>query len=153
MTDSGRLLGSASCGIIMLPYRWNHVHLGNSRLLVQARAQEHWLVDRLLGNCRICRLLVGFHGYASQDETLLTRYRLSAAFGCASDSSTKAEYQSSLSSMWGSAAYLLSSLHQWYAIRLQCDALPDLKPAADVSSRYESVNKGPVMAFPNTQAR
>jgi hypothetical protein len=40
--------------------------------------------------------------------------RLCGSLGPASYSSTGAYYQSSLSSMWGSVAYLLSSLFQWY---------------------------------------
>jgi len=49
-------------------------------------------------------------------------------FGILSLNHSWAGYQSDLSSMWGSAAYLISSLLQW----------------------YEAVNKGPVLAFPNT---
>lgn len=41
-------------------------------------------------------------------------FELSAAFGPASANSTGAAYQSSLSSMWGSAAYLTGSFLQWY---------------------------------------
>lgn len=44
----------------------------------------------------------------------LMQNRLCGSLGPASYSSTGAYYQSSLSSMWGSAAYLLSSLFQWY---------------------------------------
>nr|POE63139.1 hypothetical protein CFP56_04042 [Quercus suber] len=41
-------------------------------------------------------------------------FELSAAFGPAGQDNTGAEYQSSLSSMWGSAAYLIGSFLQWY---------------------------------------
>lgn len=56
-------------------------------------------------------------------------FLLSAAFGIRSDAHTWCEYQSSLSSMWGSFAYLVSSYLQW----------------------FESVNNGPVLAFPNNR--
>ncbi|KAF2425570.1 hypothetical protein EJ08DRAFT_400562 [Tothia fuscella] len=56
-------------------------------------------------------------------------FLLSAAFGIRSGDSTGAAYQSSLSSTWGSIAYLTSSWLQW----------------------YESVNNGPVLAFPNNR--
>lgn len=58
---------------------------------------------------------------------MLTIYRLCAIFGIPSDTHTWCAYQSDLSSTWGSAAYLFSSVLQW----------------------YEAVNKGPVLAFPN----
>lgn len=45
---------------------------------------------------------------------MLTFSRLCGALGPASFTNTGAEYQSSLSSMWGSIGYLLSSLLQWY---------------------------------------
>ncbi|KAF2664517.1 hypothetical protein BT63DRAFT_443594 [Microthyrium microscopicum] len=54
---------------------------------------------------------------------------LSASFGVRSGDSTGAAYQSSLSSTWGSVAYLISSWLQW----------------------CESVNNGPVLAFPNNR--
>ena len=41
-------------------------------------------------------------------------FLLCGAIGPATWTSTKAVYQSDLSSTWGSAAYLLSSLLQWY---------------------------------------
>lgn len=41
-------------------------------------------------------------------------FELSAAFGVPSGSKHWAEYQSDLSSMWGSAAYLIGSFLQWY---------------------------------------
>lgn len=47
-------------------------------------------------------------------DAILTYIRLCGALGTASYSSTGAYYQSGLSSLWGSAAYLLSSLFQWY---------------------------------------
>ncbi|KAF2719606.1 hypothetical protein K431DRAFT_286566 [Polychaeton citri CBS 116435] len=55
-------------------------------------------------------------------------FLLCAIFGIPSDTHTWCAYQSDLSSMWGSAAYLISSLLQW----------------------YEAVNKGAVLSFPNT---
>lgn len=56
-------------------------------------------------------------------------FLLSASFGLRSAELTWCAYQSSLSSMWGSFAYLVSSWLQW----------------------YETVNKGPVLAFPNNR--
>ncbi|KAI9727698.1 MAG: hypothetical protein M1828_005926 [Chrysothrix sp. TS-e1954] len=41
-------------------------------------------------------------------------FLLSGSFGAASFSVTYGEYQADLSSLWGSAAYLISSLLQWY---------------------------------------
>ena len=41
-------------------------------------------------------------------------FELCAGFGPSSGFFTWAEYQSSLSSMWGSAAYLIGSALQWY---------------------------------------
>jgi len=40
--------------------------------------------------------------------------RLCAGFGPAGITKTGYEYQSSLSSTWGSAAYLIGSMLQWY---------------------------------------
>ncbi|KAK7185241.1 hypothetical protein PSPO01_08758 [Paraphaeosphaeria sporulosa] len=56
-------------------------------------------------------------------------FLLCACFGLGSEKHTWCEYQSDLSSMWGSAAYLFSSLLQW----------------------YEAVSDGPVLAFPNNR--
>ncbi|KAF2802282.1 uncharacterized protein BDZ99DRAFT_576980 [Mytilinidion resinicola] len=56
-------------------------------------------------------------------------FLMSAAFGIRANDLTWCEYQSSLASVWGSFAYLVSSWLQW----------------------YESVNKGPVLAFPNNR--
>lgn len=55
--------------------------------------------------------------------------RLIAIFGFYGHNHHWAEYQSSLSSIWGSSFYMLSGLHQWY------EAIND--------------NVGPVLAFPN----
>lgn len=89
------------------------------------------MVDRCLGDCRVCRLSVSW----ARGQVLrhpLTATRLSAVFGAASYDLDYGEYQSGeslpiachgatvltididLSSMWGSAAYLISSLLQWY---------------------------------------
>ena len=44
----------------------------------------------------------------------LTVYRLCAVFGITSYTSTGNEYESSLSTTWGSFAYLIGSMLQWY---------------------------------------
>ncbi|QDS67874.1 hypothetical protein FKW77_007953 [Venturia effusa] len=56
-------------------------------------------------------------------------FLLSAIFGVMSNDYSWGGYQSSLSSLWGSFFYLVSSWLQW----------------------YESVNKGPVLGFPNNR--
>ncbi|KAJ4351709.1 uncharacterized protein N0V89_007052 [Didymosphaeria variabile] len=56
-------------------------------------------------------------------------FLLCACFGLGSHKYTWCEYQSDLSSTWGSASYLFSSLLQW----------------------YEAVGAGPVLAFPNNR--
>ncbi|KAL5421837.1 hypothetical protein PMIN04_005259 [Paraphaeosphaeria minitans] len=56
-------------------------------------------------------------------------FLLCACFGLGSEKYTWCEYQSNLFSMCGSAAYLFSSLLQW----------------------YEAVSAGPVLAFPNNR--
>lgn len=55
--------------------------------------------------------------------------RVIAVFGIYSLHEDWAVYQSALTTIWGSGAYLISSLLQW----------------------YEAVNKGPVLAFPNVR--
>lgn len=62
-------------------------------------------------------------------DLLLTCCRLDAVFGVVGHTQSWGNYQASLSSTWGSFAYMTSGLFQWY------EAI--------------NVNVGPVLAFPN----
>ena len=82
-----------------------------------------------VGSCGFLYVIVSFLSASKQAERqglcMLTRViRLCGCFGIAS-ANTGMEFQSDLSSLWGSTAYLFSSLLQW----------------------YEAVNKFPVAEF------
>lgn len=80
-----------------------------------------------LGPWDSCRLKEKHHGTSQADFI----YRLCAIFGTVGHFHSWGEYQSSLSSTWGSFFYMLSGVFQW----------------------YESINTnaGPVLAFPNNR--
>ena len=72
------------------------------------------MVDWFLVGSRICGLLVRCPKSPLPLKRLLTKCRLCAVFGICSYTSTGNEYQSDLSTTWGSFAYLIGSMLQWY---------------------------------------
>ena len=121
------LLDSTSHRIYLLLDSRYHVYTRDTGQMVETTTTKDQLVDRYLGHYRISRIFVS--RAICKTRHILTVARLSACFGIESEESTWCEYQSSLSSTWGSAAYLTSALLQW----------------------YESVTQGPVLAFPNNR--
>ena len=74
---------------------------------------------------------------------MLTMYRLCSIFGILSYTSTGNEYQSSLSTTWGSIAYLIGSMLQWYEA-VNKHSVDELFDGAGDSgpSRLQPLNRG-----------